>query len=116
MHELNLIWHRLNPWSGTVAGLTRLKGQFTNLTLSNANLGKLTDMAKSAGLPWYLILSAEVFPYNKATPEAYLDVADIWDVRPEQVVLVAAKCWRLQTAFIERPLEFDPIFSRQDLH
>ena len=124
VHDLNLIWHRLNPWADTVEGLTRLKSQFTIVTLSNGNLGLLADMAKNAGLPWDLILSAEVFRHYKPDPETYLGVAEIFNVRPEQVMLVAAhkddlvaaKSCGLQTAFIERPLEFGPNFSRQDLH
>lgn len=124
VHDLNLIWHRLNPWTDTVEGLTRLKGQFTIVTLSNGNLSLLADMAKNVGLPWDLILSAEVFRHYKPDPETYLGVAEIFNVRPDQVMLVAAhkddlvaaKSCGLQTAFIERPLEFGPNFSRQDLH
>ena len=124
IHEFNLIWHRLNPWPDTVAGLTRLKSQFTIVTLSNGNLSLLADMAKHAKLPWDLILSAEVFRHYKPDPETYLGVAQTFDVLPEQVMLVAAhkddllaasECG-LQTAFIERPLEFGPNFTRQDLH
>lgn len=124
VRDLNLIWHRLTPWLDTVQGLTRLKSQFTIVTLSNGNLGLLADMAKNAGLPWDLILSAEVFRHYKPDPETYLGVAEIFNVRPEEVMLVAAhkddllaaKDCGLQTAFIERPLEFGPHFLRKDLH
>jgi 2-haloacid dehalogenase len=124
VHDLNLIWHRLNPWADTVEGLTRLKSKFTIVTLSNGNLGLLADMAKNAGLPWDLILSAEVFRHYKPDPETYLGVAETFDVHPEQVMLVAAhkddlvaaNACGLQTAFIERPLEFGPHFQREDLH
>jgi 2-haloacid dehalogenase len=124
IQDLNLIWHRLNPWPDTVEGLTRLKDQFTIVTLSNGNLGLLANMAKNAGLPWDLILSAEVFRHYKPDPETYLGVAEIFNVLPEQVMLVAAhkddllaaKACRLKTAFIERPLEYGPNFSREDLH
>ena len=54
--QLNRVWHRLDPWPDTVTGLTRLKTRFTLCTLSNGNLGLLTDMAKRAGLPWDCIL------------------------------------------------------------
>lgn len=124
VHDLNLVWHRLKPWLDTVEGLTRLKSQFTIVTLSNGNLGLLADMAKNAGLPWDLILSAEVFRHYKPDPETYLGVAETFDVLPEEVMLVAAhkddlvaaNACGLQTAFIERPLEFGPNFVRQDMH
>jgi 2-haloacid dehalogenase len=112
--HLNLAWHRLSPWSDTVPGMTRLKSRFMLTTLSNGNLGLLANMAKNAGLPWDLILSAEVFRHYKPDPETYLGVAEIFDLQPSEVMLVAAheddldaaKACGLQTAFVERPLEY----------
>lgn len=112
--ELNRVWHRLDPWPDVLTGLTRLRQQFTLCTLSNGNLGLLAHMAKRAGLPWDLILSAEVFRCYKPDPQTYLGVADVFDVKPDQVMLVAAHkddlraaaACGLRTAFIERPLEF----------
>ena len=122
--DLNLIWHRLNPWPDSVEGLTRLKQKFTIVTLSNGNLSLLADMAKNAGLPWDLILSAEVFRHYKPDPETYLGVAATFDLQPQEVMLVAAhkddlqsaNKLGLQTAFIERPKEFGPTHVRNDLH
>jgi 2-haloacid dehalogenase len=122
--DLNRVWHRLQPWPDTVEGLHLLKQQFTIVTLSNGNLGLLTNMAKNAALPWDLILSAEVFRHYKPDPETYLGVANTFDLLPEEVMLVAShkddllaahQCG-LQTAFIERPFEFGPSFTRNDLH
>lgn len=120
--ELNRAWHRLSPWPDTVAGMQRLKSRFMLTTLSNGNLGLLANMAKHAGLPWDLILSAEVFKHYKPDPETYLGVADIFEVLPNEVMLVAAheddldaaKACGLQTAFIERIGEYGPnVHSRQ---
>jgi 2-haloacid dehalogenase len=115
-YQLNRAWHRLAPWPDTVGGMTRLKRKFTLTTLSNGNLGLLANMAKHAGLPWDLILSAEVFRHYKPDPETYLGVAEIFDIPPNEVMLVAAheddldaaKACGLQTAFIERPDEYGP--------
>ena len=112
--HLNLIWHRLHPWADTVEGLLLLKRRFKIVTLSNGNLGLLANMAKFAGLPWDLILSAEVFRHYKPDPETYLGVADIFDVQPQEVMLVAthtndlkaAKSYGLKTAYVHRSLEF----------
>lgn len=112
--QLNLAWHRLDPWPDSVEGLTRLKTRYTICTLSNGNIGLLTDMAKNAGLPWDCILSAEVFRAYKPHPDTYLGVANTFDLAPGQVMLVAAhhndleaarQCG-LKTAYIERPLEY----------
>jgi len=112
--HLNKVWHRLDPWPDAVAGLTRLKRRFTVCTLSNGNLGLLTNMAKRAGLAWDCILSAEVFRAYKPDPAAYLGVAQVFDLEPGAVMLVAAhhddlagaRACGLGTAYIERPLEF----------
>ncbi len=114
--QLNLAWHRLDPWPDSVEGLTRLKESYTICSLSNGNIGLLANMAKRAGLPWDCILSAEVFKAYKPHPDTYLGVATIFGVSPEQVLMVAAhhsdleaarQCG-LQTAYIERPLEYGP--------
>jgi 2-haloacid dehalogenase len=112
--HLNRVWHRLEAWPDSVAGLLRLKTRYTLCTLSNGNIGLLTNMAKRAGLPWDCILSAEVFRAYKPDPATYLGVAKVFDVAPEQVMLcaahhddlAAARACGLQTAYIERPLEF----------
>ena len=112
--HLNRVWHRLDPWPDTVAGLTRLKTRHTLCTLSNGNIGLLTNMAKRAGLPWDCVLSAEVFRAYKPDPRTYLGVAEVFRVAPSQVMLVAAhqddlaaaRACGLSTAYVERPLEF----------
>lgn len=111
---LNKAWHRLAPWPDSVEGLTRLKTGFTVCTLSNGNLGLLSNLAKHGGLPWDCILSAEVFHKYKPHPETYLGVARIFDLRPDEVMMVAAhqddldaaRACGLKTAYIERPHEF----------
>jgi 2-haloacid dehalogenase len=112
--HLNRVWHRLDAWPDTVEGLTRLKRKFTICSLSNGNLGLLTNMAKRAGLPWDCVLSAEVFKAYKPDPATYLGVANVFDVQPSEVMLcaahhedlAAARACGLGTAYIERPFEF----------
>jgi 2-haloacid dehalogenase len=112
--HLNKAWHRLAPWADTVAGLQALKAGFTITTLSNGNFSLLTAMAKNAGLPWDCIISAELFRHYKPDPETYLGVANLLDLQPSEVMLVAchpndlraAKAQGLKTAYVLRPLEF----------
>lgn len=112
--HLNRAWHRLDPWPDVLAGLKRLKARYTICTLSNGNIGLLTNMAKHAGLPWDCVLSAEVFRAYKPDPATYLGVAQVFDLPPGEVMLVAAhqddlaaaRNCGLQTAYIERPTEF----------
>lgn len=112
--HLNRVWHRLDPWPDAAPGLRRLGARFMCCTLSNGNLGLLADLARHGGLPFHCLLSAEVFRAYKPDPATYLGVARVFDVPPEQVMLVAAhhddleaarRCG-LQTAYAERPFEF----------
>jgi 2-haloacid dehalogenase len=117
MHYLTMGWHRLNPWPGSVAGLTRLKTKYVIATLSNGNVALLTNMAKRAGLPWDLILSAELFEHYKPDAETYLGAARLLGLSPEQVMMVAAhnhdlkaaQKLGLKTAFVARPTEYGPL-------
>lgn len=110
------VWHRLTPWPDSVPGLWRLKSRFVIATLSNGNVSLLTHMAKRAGLPWDCILSAEIVRHYKPDPEVYLSVPELFDLKPEQVMMVAAHERDLQaaqkhglrTAFVHRPLEHGP--------
>ncbi len=115
LDALNLAWHRLDPWTDSVPGLTRLKRRFIIAPLSNGNIRLMLDLAKRAGLPWDAILGAEVAQAYKPMPEAYLRTAETLVLRPEQIYLVAAhndlaaarRCG-LRTAFIPRLMEHGP--------
>src|SRR3954452_9094866 len=114
--HLNRAWHRLDPWPDSVAGLTRLKQRFVIPTLSNGNVSLLTNMAKRAGLPWDCVISAELFHPYKPDRQAYVGCADLLDLPPEALMLVAAHpgdlraagAAGLKTASVPRPLDHGP--------
>jgi len=90
LDDLNLSWHRLDPWPDSVPGLTRLRQKFIIAPLSNGNIRLMLDMAKRAGLPWDAILGAEVAQAYKPAPESYLRTAETLMLEPAQICLVAA--------------------------
>jgi 2-haloacid dehalogenase len=112
--DLNRAWHRLKPWPDAPRGLKRLKQRYIIATLSNGNTGLLVNMAKRGGLPWDCIFSSETFHHYKPDPETYLGAADLLDLQPAQVMMVAAHKHDLRsaakhglkTAFIKRPHEY----------
>lgn len=114
--RLNRVWHRLRPWPDTVAGLTRLRERFILGTLSNGNVALLVNMAKGAGLPWDVVLSAELVRAYKPDPATYRSAVDFLGLHTDQVMLVAAhqndlrsaQAVGLRAAFVPRPLEFGP--------
>jgi 2-haloacid dehalogenase len=117
--HLNRAWHRLRPWPDAVRGLRRLKARYTIATLSNGNVALLADMAKHAGLPWDVILSAELFRHYKPDPEVYVGAAQLLGLKPAEVLMVAAhkddlfaaRKAGLRTAFVRRPREYGPTAS-----
>ncbi|WP_135451406.1 haloacid dehalogenase type II [Mycobacterium sp. DL99] len=121
--HLNRAWHRLDPWPDSVVGLTRLKQRYLITTLSNGNVSLLTNMAKHAGLPWDCVISAELFRHYKPDPEAYQGCAQLLDIEPEELTLVAAhpsdlraaRAAGLGTAYVARPLEYGPDRAPHDV-
>ena len=111
--HLNLVWHRLKPWPDSVRGLRRLKSKRIIATLSNGNTSLLVNMAKFGGLPWDCVFSSDTFNLFKPDPGMYLGAADRLDLKPEQVMMVAAHKGDLRaaaqqglkTAFVKRPHE-----------
>jgi 2-haloacid dehalogenase len=114
--HLNRAWHRLDPWPDAIEGLSRLKTKYILATLSNGNIALMVNMAKRAGLPWDVILGAEVAGAYKPMPQAYLRSADNLDLQPGACMMVAAhnddlvaaaRCG-FRTAFVARPTEHGP--------
>jgi 2-haloacid dehalogenase len=109
-------WHRLDPWPDTVEGLTRLKATHIIGPCSNAHFAMSVNQAKHAGLPWDVILGAELARAYKPDPRVYLAAVDALRLAPEQVCLVAAHnadlraaaALGLRTAFVIRPTEHGP--------
>ncbi len=113
---LNTCWHRLDPWPDSVPGLTRLRQRYVLATMSNGNVALLVNMARRAGLPWDVIISAELFRRYKPDPQTYLGAAELLSLDPAELMLVAAHnddlCAAadlgLATAFVPRPAEWGP--------
>lgn len=116
IEHLNHVWHRLDPWPDSIPGLNRLRADYLIAPLSNGHIRLLTNMAKRAGIPWDLILSAELSGHYKPDEEAYLTAVDLLDLQPAEVMMVAAherdleasREVGLRTAYIHRPLEWGP--------
>jgi 2-haloacid dehalogenase len=109
-------WHRLPAWPDSVAGLARIRGKYTTAALSNGGFALITHLVKSASLPFDCVLSAELARAYKPAAAVYRTAAELLDVRPEQMLMVAAHRWDLdgaraaglRTAFVHRPAEKGP--------
>ena len=116
LEHITRMWHRLKAWPEAVAGLKRIKSKHIIGTMSNGNVALLTNMAKFAGLPWDLVFSAEWVHHYKPDRETYLSAPRMLDLKPAEVMLVAAhksdldgaKQAGLMTCFVPRPKEYGP--------
>ena len=114
--ELTRAWHRLDPWPDTVPGLTALKRDHIVAPCSNGHIALIVTMAKRAGLPWDVILGAEIAHAYKPEPDAYLRSVAALGLKPRDVTMVAAHNGDLHaaqavgmgTAFVPRPTEHGP--------
>lgn len=108
-------WHRVEPWPDAVPALEKLKRRFILAPLSNGTVRQLADSAKHGGLPWDLILGADIFRTYKPAPELYRGAIGLIGSPPERILMVAshnedlqaAQREGLRTAFLTRPTE-DP--------
>jgi 2-haloacid dehalogenase len=116
LQELNRCWERLDPWPDSVAGLLRLKGRFALAPISNGHIAGMLRLARYGGLPWDLILGAEIAHAYKPQPHVYLASCEAAGLAPTEVAmvaahnndLVAARALGLRTIFLRRPLEHGP--------
>jgi 2-haloacid dehalogenase len=114
--DLNLVWHRLDPWPDVVPALDRLRARFLLVPLSNGNVRLQVDLARHAGIHWDAILGAEIVRAYKPDPRTYRSVGELLDVPPHVVMLVAAhpsdlsaaQSQGLRAAYVARPLEHGP--------
>jgi len=118
--HLNRVWHRLDPWPDSVAGLRRLKTRYIISTFSNGSVPCLVNMAKHGGLPWDCVFSSDIVRHYKPDAEMYLGVAAFLGLPTSQVMVVAAhnndlrhaRANGLRTGYIHRPTEYGPKQSK----
>jgi 2-haloacid dehalogenase len=116
MASLATVWRRLDPWPDVVTGLTRLKERYAICALSNGSMWQLLCLAKHGRVPWDAIISVELFHTYKPDPRVYLGAAELLQLEPSEVMMVAAHTYDLQaarsnglrTAFVARPHEWGP--------
>ena len=116
LDHFNRAWHRLEPWPDAPRGLARLKRRYTLATCSNGNVALMVALAKWGGLPWDMILGAELAQHYKPCPETYLRSAAFLGLAPGECMMVAAhngdlaaaRDCGLKCAFVPRPGEFGP--------
>lgn len=111
--DLNLAWHRLDAWPDVGPGFARLHKRFLLAPCSNGNIALMADIGRRNALPWDAILGSEIARDFKPKPAVYLMTAEALNLRPNEVMMVAAHSDDLRqaalnglrTAHVARPQE-----------
>lgn len=115
VQTLSLIWHYLDPWPDSSAGIHTLGSKFTTSTLSNGNPSLLKDLQKHGRLGFKILQSSADFKAYKPHPSTYLGAAKAMGLEPGEVAMVAAHLDDLRSArscgfrtiYVERAREED---------
>lgn len=111
--ELNLAWHRLDAWPDVAQGYARLRRKFLMAPCSNGNIALMADIGKRNDFRWDAILGSEIARDFKPKPQVYLASVEALNLKPNQVMMVAAHSDDLRsaasnglrTAHVARPQE-----------
>lgn len=114
--EFNRAWEKLPPWPDSVPGLAALKKTYAIGPCSNGSIALMTWLARFGGLPWDVILGADIARTFKPEPQTYLASVAALGLEPSEVMMVAAhnrdleaaRRAGLKTGFIHRPKEHGP--------
>lgn len=96
--ELAYAWRKLDPWPDVIAGMERLRKKYILVALSNGNIALISAMAKRAGIPWDVVLGAELVKQYKPRGEVYDSAASLLSLENSQVMMVACHVWDLDGA------------------
>ncbi|MDJ0826780.1 MAG: haloacid dehalogenase type II [Rhodobacter sp.] len=111
--HLTTVWHRLDSWPDSAAGLRR---QRVVAALSNGNIALMVRLSRHGGLVWDAILGAEIARAYKPDPRVYLRAAEALGLDPADCMMVAAhnddlraaRDVGMSTAFVLRAEEYGP--------
>ncbi len=113
--QLATSWQRLPPWPDSVPGLRALRREYVVASCTDCPTSTMTWLAKHAGLPWDLVLGADLVGAGKpeslfvnAAAAIGLEPPDVMYASSHNAELAMARRAGLKTAFFARPKEFGP--------
>ncbi|KAJ3342091.1 hypothetical protein HDU93_003307 [Gonapodya sp. JEL0774] len=98
LHDLNQVWHRLDPYPDAVQGMHLLHSKYITCTLSNGNVRLLIDLVRYGNLAFDEVFSGEMFNSYKPNPATYLGACKYLMLEPHEVAMVAAHHYDLTAA------------------
>ena|SRR5437764_11858177 len=110
-------WHSLDAWPDVAEALRRLRRRHIVAALSILSVSIVIDTSRRNALHWDVVIGCEMLGVYKPRPEAYRKAAELLQLRPEQILMVAAHGFDLdaaagvgyRTALVRRPSEWGPV-------
>lgn len=107
-------WHALDAWPDFASALARLRKRYVVASFTLLTTSLVIDVSRSNGIVWDAIISCEMFGIYKTRPEAYQRAAQLLQLDPAEILMVACHNFDLnaalgcgyQTAFVKRPAEW----------
>ena len=109
-------WHQLEAWPDFVPALARMRRRYVCVSFTILSLSLVIDVSRRNGIDWDAVISCEMLGVYKTRPEAYRRTAQLLQVAPAEILMVACHNFDLdaargegyRTAFIRRPDEWGP--------
>ena len=109
-------WHALDAWPDFVPALSRLKQRYVCVSFTILSLALVVAVSRRNGIDWDAVIACEMLRVYKTRPEAYQRAAQLLQVPPGEILMVACHNFDLdaargegyRTAFIRRPDEWGP--------
>ena len=106
--------HSLKCWPDFPPALLRFRQRYLCVSFTLLSMRIIMDTARRNNLHWDAVLSCEAIGKYKVLPESYLKTAELLQLEPAQICMVAchnfdldaAKAVGFKTAFVRRPLEW----------
>ena len=107
-------WHALDAWPDFVPALARLKQRYVCVSFTILTLALVVAVSRRNGIAWDAVIPCEMLRVYKTRPEAYQRAAQLLQVPPAEVLMVACHNFDLdaargegyRTAFVRRPDEW----------
>jgi 2-haloacid dehalogenase len=107
-------WYALDAWPDFVPALDRLKQRYVCVSFTILSLALVVAVSRKNAIGWDAVIACEMLRVYKTRPEAYQRVAQLLQVPPENILMVACHNFDLdaargegyRTAFVRRPDEW----------
>ena len=109
-------WHSLDAWLDFPPVLRRLRQRHIVVSFTILSVALIIDTARRNGLSWDAVISCEMLGVYKPQPEAYQRAAQLLQLEPASILMVAchnfdlnaARAVGYRTCFVRRPDEWGP--------